>query len=102
MAGCRPIQQRRRPRRGWLLGHASDSQVRLQAAAERAASKHIGNSRNRGNAGRRPGRSRRLSMAIGFSPLAAINFPTRAMEKLGLHERTALVRYAIRTGLIEP
>jgi DNA-binding NarL/FixJ family response regulator len=25
-----------------------------------------------------------------------------AMEKLGLHERTALVRYAIRTGLIEP
>jgi len=26
----------------------------------------------------------------------------RAMEKLGLHERTALVRYAIRTGLIEP
>jgi DNA-binding NarL/FixJ family response regulator len=26
----------------------------------------------------------------------------RAMEKLGLHERTGLVRYAIRTGLIEP
>jgi two-component system response regulator NreC len=25
-----------------------------------------------------------------------------AMEKLGLHERTGLVRYAIRTGLIEP
>lgn len=25
-----------------------------------------------------------------------------AMEKLGLHERTALVRYAIRMGLIEP
>ena len=25
-----------------------------------------------------------------------------AMERLGLHERTGLVRYAIRTGLIEP
>lgn len=25
-----------------------------------------------------------------------------AMEKLGFHERTALVRYAVRTGLIEP
>jgi hypothetical protein len=38
---------------------ASDSVVRLQAAADRAAGKHIDNSRNHGKAGRRPGRPRR-------------------------------------------
>jgi DNA-binding NarL/FixJ family response regulator len=31
-----------------------------------------------------------------------LSISAKAMEKLGLHERTGLVRYAIRTGLIEP
>ena len=35
----------------WLLGQGSDSVVRLQTAADRAASKHIDDSRNRGRAG---------------------------------------------------
>ena len=38
---ARPIRQRRRCRRSWLLRQASDSQVRLQVTANRAASKHI-------------------------------------------------------------
>ena len=37
---------------GVLLGQGSDSVVRLQAAANRAASKHFDDSRNRGKAGR--------------------------------------------------
>ena len=44
-------QQQRGRRRRWLLGQGSDSVVRLQAAADRAASKHIHDSRNRGKAG---------------------------------------------------
>ena len=35
----------------WLLGQGTDSVVRLQTAADRAASKHIDDSRNRGRAG---------------------------------------------------
>lgn len=44
----------------------------------------------------------------GIADLLSISAKTvqthraHAMEKLGLHERTGLVRYAIRTGLIEP
>ena len=49
----RPEHQRRGRRRQSLLRHASDSQVRLQVAADRTASKHFGRSRNRGNAGPR-------------------------------------------------
>jgi len=41
----RPIQQRRGRRRWWLLRHASESLVRLQIIAHRAASKHIRGSR---------------------------------------------------------
>ena len=56
-----PIQQRRGRRSvgRWLLCNASDSQVRLQAAGDRAGSKHIGDSRNRGKGGLRRARSRR-------------------------------------------
>jgi hypothetical protein len=44
----RPIQKRRGYRRGWLLRHASNSELRLQVSADRAASKHLSVSRNRG------------------------------------------------------
>ena len=50
-AEFRPVQQRRGRRRPSLLRHPSDSQVRLQVTADRAASKHIGSSRNHGKAG---------------------------------------------------
>jgi hypothetical protein len=36
---------------GWLLGHASDSQVWLQVAADQAGSEHTGDSRERGKPG---------------------------------------------------
>lgn len=39
---------------------------------------------------------------LSISPKTVQTHRAHAMEKLGLHERTALVRYAIRTGLIEP
>jgi hypothetical protein len=55
----RPDQQRGGRRLGWLLGHASESQVRLQVAVDQAGSKHTGDYRNPGEAGLRPGRSRR-------------------------------------------
>ena len=47
----RPFPQRRWGRCGSLLRRASDSQVRLQVTADRAASKHVGDSRNRGKEG---------------------------------------------------
>ena len=43
-APFRPSRQRRSRRGRWLLRHASDSQMRLQAAPDRAASKHFGDS----------------------------------------------------------
>jgi hypothetical protein len=60
-----PIRQRRGRRRRWLLRHASERQVRLQFAADRAASKHFRDSRNRGKAGPRTDRSRRR---VGLLP----------------------------------
>jgi hypothetical protein len=50
-AQIRPDRERGRRRRGWLLAHASESQVRLQVVADQAGSKHPGDSRNRGIAG---------------------------------------------------
>ena len=55
----RPLRKRGRRRRGWLVRHASESQARLQVVADRAASKHTGDSHNRGNPGPRTGRSER-------------------------------------------
>ena len=49
--GPRPLRQRGGRRRRWLLRHASGSPVRLHVTADRAASKHIGDSRNPGKAG---------------------------------------------------
>jgi hypothetical protein len=57
--GCRlklrrrslPQRTRGRRRRGWLLAHASESEVRLQFVADQAGSKHTGDSRNRGKGG---------------------------------------------------
>lgn len=68
---CRPIRQRRRCRRWWLLRQASDSRVRLQVAANRAASKHIAvsaamESRSAAASVTAPGRS----TARGCAPLA--------------------------------
>jgi hypothetical protein len=37
--GSRPDRERGRRRRGWLLAHASESQVRLQVVADQAGSK---------------------------------------------------------------
>ncbi|MGB7588655.1 MAG: response regulator transcription factor [Solirubrobacterales bacterium] len=39
---------------------------------------------------------------LSISPKTVQTHRAHAMEKLGLHERTGLVRYAIRTGMIEP
>ena len=50
-AAARPDRQRDGRRRPSLLGHESDSQACLHAAADRAASKHNGGSCNRGKAG---------------------------------------------------
>jgi hypothetical protein len=47
---------------GVLLGQGSDSVVRLQAAANRAPSKHFDDSRNCGIAGGRCGRSLRYTV----------------------------------------
>jgi hypothetical protein len=44
----RPDRERGRRRRGWLVAHASESQVRLHAVADQAASKFGGDSRDRG------------------------------------------------------
>lgn len=43
-----------------------------------------------------------VATLLSISPKTVQTHRAHAMEKLGLHERTALVRYAIRTGLIEP
>lgn len=43
-----------------------------------------------------------IAKLLSISPKTVQTHRAHAMEKLGLHERTGLVRYAIRTGLIEP
>ena len=67
----RPIRQRRRCRAGGCYGQASDSQLRLQVTANRAASKHIAvraatESRAAGASATAPGRS----TTRGCAPLA--------------------------------
>ena len=64
--GHSSLQQQQRGRRRWVTaGQGSDSDVRLQAAADRPAGKHIDDARNRGKAGAladatsRSGRERR-------------------------------------------
>ena len=49
--GHSSLQQQRGRRRSVTAGQGSDSDVRLQAAADRAAGKHLDDSRNRGKAG---------------------------------------------------
>jgi two-component system response regulator NreC len=46
--------------------------------------------------------SAEIAKLLSISPKTVQTHRAHAMEKLGLHERTGLVRYAIRTGLIEP
>jgi DNA-binding NarL/FixJ family response regulator len=46
--------------------------------------------------------SAEIAALLSISPKTVQTHRAHAMEKLGLHERTGLVRYAIRTGLIEP
>ncbi len=43
-----------------------------------------------------------VAKLLSISPKTVQTHRANAMEKLGLHERTGLVRYAIRTGLVEP
>lgn len=43
-----------------------------------------------------------IARLLSISAKTVQTHRANAMEKLGLHERTALVRYAVRTGLIEP
>jgi DNA-binding NarL/FixJ family response regulator len=43
-----------------------------------------------------------IAKLLSISAKTVQTHRAHAMEKLGLHERTGLVRYAIRTGLIEP
>jgi len=43
-----------------------------------------------------------IAKLLSISPKTVQTHRAHAMEKLDLHERTGLVRYAIRTGLIEP
>ncbi len=43
-----------------------------------------------------------VAKLLSISPKTVQTHRAHAMEKLGLHERTGLVRYAIRTGLVEP
>jgi hypothetical protein len=62
--------------RRWLLRHASDSQVRLQVTADRAASEHIGGSRNRGIAG------------LGAVGAAIVRADAAARLKIGEQEGT--------------
>ena len=50
-AGCRPDRQRGGVEGGWLLRHASGSPACLPVGADRAAGKHLGGSRNCGEAG---------------------------------------------------
>lgn len=59
-AAFRPEHQRRVHRRRRLLRQASDSQARLQVTADRAASKHFGDTCTRGKGGTLSRRSRRL------------------------------------------
>jgi DNA-binding NarL/FixJ family response regulator len=46
--------------------------------------------------------SAEIAKLLSISAKTVQTHRAHAMEKLGLHERTGLVRYAIRTGLIEP
>jgi hypothetical protein len=57
-AGRRPDHERGGRRRGWLLGHASDSQVCLQVSADQAGSKHTRDACNRGKGGPPPDTAR--------------------------------------------
>jgi DNA-binding NarL/FixJ family response regulator len=43
-----------------------------------------------------------IARLLSISTKTVQTHRAHAMEKLGLHERTGVVRYAIRTGLIEP
>ena len=43
-----------------------------------------------------------IARLLSISAKTVQTHRSHAMEKLGLHERSGLVRYAIRTGLIEP
>jgi DNA-binding NarL/FixJ family response regulator len=46
--------------------------------------------------------NREIAEHLGLADKTAENHRANAMRKLGMRDRTELVRYAIRTGLIEP
>jgi len=46
--------------------------------------------------------TKEIAVVLGVSVKTAESHRTRLMEKLDVHETASLVRYAIRTGLIQP
>ncbi len=46
--------------------------------------------------------TKEAAMALGISYKTADSHRSRILEKLGVHETASMVRYAIRSGLIEP
>lgn len=46
--------------------------------------------------------AREIANTLGISAKTVDQHRTNILQKLGLHDRLALTRYAIRTGLIEP
>ncbi|MGH3971246.1 MAG: response regulator transcription factor, partial [Mycobacterium sp.] len=46
--------------------------------------------------------TREIANTLGISAKTVDRHRTNTLQKLGLHDRLALTRYAIRTGLIEP
>jgi hypothetical protein len=63
-ARARRDPQRGGRRRGWLLGHTNESQVRLQIAADQAGSNHTGDCRNSFQTSILP-----LLEAVGLNPV---------------------------------
>jgi RNA polymerase sigma factor (sigma-70 family) len=45
--------------------------------------------------------NKEIGLQLGLSPKTIARHRERIMGKLDLHSRTALVRYAIKTGLID-
>jgi two-component system response regulator NreC len=46
--------------------------------------------------------SKEIAGTLGLRVKTAESYRTRLMDKLGIHDTAGLVRYAIRTGLVEP
>ena len=96
-AAARPDQQRGGRRRGWLLAHASESQVRLQVAADQGREQAPATPATAANEGREPDRSRRLApcnaanraSGEGQEPITASQTPALPSPRASTHEFAA-------------